>query len=414
MEPIGGTFLTLVCGLAAGCLLAVVLLWPRAAGPGARPLLARSGMLLAAQATLTAAIIVLTNRYFVFYATWDDLLGADTVKVRVNQVQPSRGQEADPAALVRRTTTDLGPRRRGHERDPRRDGRVDRLEIRGARSGLDGEAYVYLPPQYFQPAYAKKRLPVVIVVSGGPSDGKTAWIKQARLPEAVNAMARVQPVVYAMVRSARGLVPAPRPPAGAGADKGLPRAGAPDARPTACLDLPGRSGGQAETYFAQDLPLALAGAYQLARSRNGWGAAGYATGGQCAARLAMLHSDRFSAAAVLDGQFGLPTGGGVVGEQNNPQVHGPNDDPYGGSDAYRRDNDLLWRMEYLAPPPVSILAAAGGDGPSAPQAARFAALARRPMWAAKSLVPGAPQTLKQWQPHLTPVLEWLGTHLRGE
>lgn len=414
MELISGTFLFLVGALAAGCLVAAVVLWPRVAGSGVRPLLARSGILLASQVTLTAALVLLTNKYFVFYATWNDLLGPDTVEVKVNQVQPSRGEEAVPSALVHRTTTDLGPKRRGHDRVPARDGRVDRLEIRGARSGLDSEAYVYLPPQYFQPAYDKKRLPVVVLISGGPSDDRTAWIRQASLPEAADTArtaGRAQPMIYAMVRSVRGLVPSPRPPAGPGADTGLPRPGTQDVLPAACLDLPGHAGGQAETYFAQDLPLALAGTYRLPRTRGGWGIAGFATGGQCAARLAMLHSDRFAAAASINGQFNLPTDGQPAGPDG---PGGPGPDPYGGSRPYRLDNDLFWRLEHLAPPPVAILAAAGTQGPDAQQASRFASLAKPPMQAGKTLVPGAPQTLRQWRGHLPAVLEWLSAHLRGE
>ncbi|QXJ21906.1 hypothetical protein AGRA3207_002815 [Actinomadura graeca] len=392
MEPVSGLLLLLVCGLTAGCVAAAVVLWPRLGGPGARPLLARSGTLLATQALMTVSAVLLANRYFVFYATWNDLLGGDTAQVRVERVQPSGGVRMPADEPVRRMPTDLGPRRPGRERDPAADGRVDRLRFRGARSGLAAELYVYLPPQYFQAAYAGRRLPVVMVLADGAADGKAdagkdpsagamAWIRQGRLPSAADdaeGPGNAQPMVYAMVGQGHG-----------------------------CIDVPGRSAGAsglAETFLSQDVPEALADTYRLPRTRKGWGLLGLAAGGHCAARLAMLHSDRFAAAAALGGRFGLPPA---------PPA-GPGGDPYGGSRAYRLDNDLLWRLENLPPPPVAVLAAAGTGGEDAREAERFTARVKPPMMTGSVLVPGSPGTLRQWRGRLRPVLEWTGAHLRGE
>ncbi|MER6809336.1 hypothetical protein ABT299_08655 [Spirillospora sp. NPDC000708] len=463
MQPVSAAFLVLVCAPAAACVVAALVLWPRFAGRGVRPVAARTGLLLGSQALLTAAVVLLVNRYFVFYATWDDLLGGTTTSATVKQVQPSRGAEAAPAGLVHREATELGPKRRGHQRDPAEDGRVDRLDVEGARSGLGAQAYVYLPPEYFQPRYANRRLPVVIAVSddGTGSDTGTAWLRQARLPDAAVAAiraGRAQPVIYAAVGAVRRFAPVrtpsaspvhggpgkpggpdepggPQGPSGPGApDRSHgPVGGAPEpasraVRPAGCLDLPGVPGGQAETFLAQDLPLALAGTYRLPEARAGWGVAGIGTGGQCAARLAMLHSDRFTAAASLNGRFGPPADGSgtdartVVklkagagkapggGTKAAPEP----DDPYGGSGPYRLDQDLTWRLQHLPPPPVSVLAAARATGPDAQAAGQFAALARPPMHADKVLVPGDPATLKQWRDHLPAVLEWLSAHLRAE
>ncbi|MGI5323136.1 hypothetical protein [Actinomadura nitritigenes] len=459
MEPVSAAFLVLVCAPAAACGVAAVVLWPRFAGRGVRPLAARTGLLLGSQALLTAAVVLLVNRYFVFYATWDDLLGGTTTNATVKQVQPSRGAEAAPAGLVHRETTALGPKRRGHQRDPAEDGRVDRLDVEGARSGLGAQAYVYLPPEYFQPRYANRRLPVVIAVSddGSGADTGTAWLRQARLPDAAVAAiraARAQPVIYAAVGAVRRFAPVrtpsaspvhggrsegepgePKGPHGRQAPVGShgPVGGAPEAasrpvRPAGCLDLPGVPGGQAETFLAQDLPLALAGAYRLPEARAGWGLAGIGTGGQCAARLAMLHSDRFTAAASLNGRFGPPADGSgtdartVVklkagtgkAPRGGAKAGSKPDDPYGGSEPYRLDQDLTWRLQHLPPPPVSVLAAASATGPDAEAAGRFAALARPPMHVDKVLVPGDPATLKQWRDHLPAVLEWLSARLRAE
>ncbi|MEU9021943.1 hypothetical protein [Actinomadura sp. NPDC048394] len=418
MEPVSAAFLALVCVPAGACVVAAVVLWPRFAGRGARPVAARTGLLLGSQALLTASVVLLVNRYFVFYATWDDLLGGTTTNATVKQVQPSRGAESAPAGLAHRVTTELGPKRRGHQRDPAEDGRVDRLDVEGARSGLGAQAYVYLPPQYFQPRYANRRLPVVVSIAGDGSGTGTVWLRQARLADAAVAAVRAgraQPMIYAAVGAVRRFAPGP-------AARGV--------RPAGCLDLPGVAGGQAETFLAQDLPLALAGTYRLPEARAGWGVTGIGTGGQCAARLAMLHSDRFTAAAALNGRFGQPAGGSPADARTVVKLkagtgkapHGRTgpapkprpDDPYGGSEAYRLEQDLTWRLQHLPPPPVSVLAAAPATGPDAEAAGRFAALAKPPMRVDTMPVPGAPATLRQWRDRLPAVLEWLSARLRGE
>ncbi|WP_141581503.1 esterase family protein [Actinomadura sp. WMMA1423] len=364
MEPVSAALIGPVCLLALGCAVAAVVLWRRLAGPGPRAVLARSGLLVATQAALTASFVLLANRYFVFYATWNDLLGNDPAKVQVQHVQPQRAA----GRLVERTVTDLGPTRAGHEQDPAEDGRVDRLTIHGVRSGMDGEAYVYLPPQYFQRA---ERLPVVILMAeGAPED----WLRGADLPRAARG---TQPMLYAMVR--------------------LPSA-------ADCVDAPWRRAALGETYLAQDLPEALASQYRVAQDEEGWAVAGTGPGGYCAARLAMLRSDRFAAAASLGGRFGAPDGSGT------PDGGGAaGGDLYGGSERLRLGSDLLWRLQNVPPPPVSVLVASARDDA---QAHRFAALARPPMRVEASLVDGSPASVSQWRDHVPDVLEWLGARLR--
>ncbi|GAA2296937.1 alpha/beta hydrolase-fold protein [Actinomadura luteofluorescens] len=348
MEPVSAALIGPVCLLALGCAVATVVLWRRLAGTGVRAVLARSGLLVAAQAALTASVVLLANRYFVFYATWSDLLGNDPAHLRVQHVQPQHAA----GRLVERTETGLVPGRAGHRPDPAKDGRVDRLTIHGARSGMDAEAYVYLPPRYFQ---RTERLPVVVLMGdGAPTD----LLRNADLPRAAG---RTQPMVYAMVRL-HG--------------------------PADCMDVPGRHATLGATYLTQDLPEALASQYRVTEAREGWAVAGTGDGGWCAARLAMLRSDRFAAAASLGGGFGAPDG-----------------DLYGGSERYRLGNDLLWRLQNVPPPPVEVLVAAGkGDE----QARRFAALARPPMRVETSLVDGSPVSASE----IPPALAWLGARLR--
>ncbi|GAA1532223.1 alpha/beta hydrolase-fold protein [Actinomadura kijaniata] len=416
MEPTQWGFLLPVILVAVAALTATVVLWPRFGRGGVRAVAARSGLVLASQGLLTAAIVLVANKYFVFYPTWDDLLGGDGGRVQVNSVQSDQGREARPDALVHRTTTDLAPRRRGHDPSPAKDGQVDRLQIKGARSGLDAEAYVYLPPEYFRAEYKDKRLPVVLLLSGGASDGKQDWIKQAKLPEqAARAVAdgHARPTIYVMTRSHRALTQTTEPPAGAGADKGLRKhpttVAAAGGHPPSCFDVPGHGFGQAETFYTQDLTVAVADTYRTPVTRRGWAVAGFGTSGQCAARYAMLHSDAFVAGVSLNGTFDLP--GGPVA----PRPGGPRADLYGGSRTYRQDNDLLWRLENLPQPPVSLLLGAGDDsGRPLEQAGRFAGLAKEPLRAEKLAVPGPGGSLKDWRGTMPKLVTWLNAHLAAE
>jgi hypothetical protein len=47
-------------------------------------------------------------------------------------------------------------------------GKIENVHIRGTRSGLQGDAVVYLPPQYFQLAYAHHTFPAVEAMTGYP------------------------------------------------------------------------------------------------------------------------------------------------------------------------------------------------------------------------------------------------------
>ncbi|HEY0870563.1 MAG TPA: hypothetical protein VGD55_09195 [Acidothermaceae bacterium] len=61
-------------------------------------------------------------------------------------------------------------------------GRVVELALPGARSGINRKGFVYLPPQYFDPAYAHTYFPVVELLHGDPGD-PSGWIYALQVPE---------------------------------------------------------------------------------------------------------------------------------------------------------------------------------------------------------------------------------------
>ncbi|GAA2144338.1 alpha/beta hydrolase [Actinomadura napierensis] len=364
----------------AACLGGTVWMWPRAAGTGIRATAGRVLLLAGCQIAVLLTLLTAVNTYYLFYGSWRDLLsaaGGDST--RTPHPLPAASGAVAASQAVRKVRADLDPGAKG-KHVAARDGQVEHLDVRGIRTGISAEAYVYLPPQYYQPAYAARRFPVVLLIAGYPAADRMVWIDKGHIPEDVGkaqAAGRIQPMIYVMMR----------PTVVEGWD-------------TECADVPG--GPQVETFFAQDVPEAVSGAYRTARTRAGWGLAGYSTGGFCAAKLLLLHSDRFSAAASMAGHFD------ALLDRTTREL-------YGGSKEIRRSNDLVWRLRNLPQPPVSVLVASADVGEKTfPSAQRFMAAARPPLVVDKLLLPTGGHNFKTFRKYIPPSIAWLSAHLRGE
>lgn len=339
MQLTSPAFVGLVCLLAAAALAGTLWALPKVGGTGPRPLGLRAALLLGCQLVITLALLTGMNAYFVFYNSWNDLLGRLGSPVGVRSAQPGKG-----AAANRALTTKVSPLSAGQGlRTPSRDGRLDETTIPGLRTGLRAPAFVYLPPQYFQQRYANRRFPVVLVLAGYPGDPRGIIERQQMVKSAARDMraGKIQPTIYVITRT---MVAPPRD--------------------TECTDVPG--GPQAETYFAQDVPAALEATYRLTPDEHGWGVMGQSAGGYCAVKLAMLHSDRFAAGASLGGHL-------------HALKDATTGDLYANNRKVREENNLLWRLQHLPPPPTSVLLASSKVERGYQQAQRFVRLAKPPL-----------------------------------
>ncbi|KAB2347855.1 alpha/beta hydrolase [Actinomadura rudentiformis] len=334
------TWLVVLSGLLAVVVLAVTL-WvlPKIVGGGIKRLCLRAGLLFGCQVAIVIALATAMNSYFIFYGSWSDLLGTGGGDVGVKGGRSGAGGLA--GRPLPRSISPLSAE--SGLRDPAKDGVLEQTTIRGERTGLQVKAFVYLPPQYFQPAFRNRRFPVSLVLAGYPGDPRGIIERQEMVKLAARDIksGALQPMVYVITRT---MVAPPRD--------------------TQCTDVP--SGPQAETFFSQDVPQALSNTYRLARDARGWGVMGQSAGGYCSVKLAMLHSDRFAAGASL---------GGYLKALKDPTTG----DLYGGSDLVRNDNDLIWRLEHLPPPPTSVLLASSKVEEGYSQAQRFLALAKPPL-----------------------------------
>src|SRR4029450_13972652 len=79
-------------------------------------------------------------------------------------------------------------------------GRIVRVQLNGARSGVTREGLVYLPAAYFQPSQAKRRFPVLELFHGYPGSPRN-WVSQmhlARVLDAEIAIGSLPPVIAAL------------------------------------------------------------------------------------------------------------------------------------------------------------------------------------------------------------------------
>ncbi|MCW2858735.1 MAG: hypothetical protein JWP48_443 [Actinoallomurus sp.] len=354
--------------VAAIAIVAAVRLAPRVAGRRVSHVLARLGLVLGCQICVIVAVLDLVNASFTFYGSWGDLVGTASTTMDAGGA-PAQGPSG-PANRVPHVTMDpTAPR----YRLPTGQGRIEAVVIHGVRTLISAPAFVYLPPQYFAQPYRTRRFPVTVAFTGYPGNAQNL-ITHLQLPQTAAreiAAHRMPPTILVMLR------PTVAPP-----------------RDTECTDVP--RGPQAETFFAEDVPTALGSVYRTADSAAGWSALGDSTGGYCAVKLAMRHSDRYSAAVSLAGYYhalkDFTTG-----------------DLYGHSKAYRDENDLLWRLQHRPPPPVDLLLTTSRVGEkNYAQTRKFLALARPPTHVASIVLPFGGHHFSTWRHELPPALLWLG------
>jgi enterochelin esterase-like enzyme len=316
------------------------------------------------------------NKYYDYYQSWGavaaDFGGQGLSTVRSDPGGIS-GQQLT-AILDKVTSTKLAAS----------EGETVRLVVTGARTRISRAVYVYLPPQYFQPAYQRHRFPVAELVSGYPG-GPLDWINVMGIIQAYQTLLRdgaAQPVALVM------------PDPNGGRQISLQ-----------CLNVV--HGPQDATYLAQDLPDYLSRVLRLVPPGRTWAIAGYSEGGYCAANLALLYPGRYGFAGVLSGYF----------QPLDDRLGKPSRlvNPFGRSLRLRRLNTPLRRVAAL---PISVvlpqfwLGAGGSDRADAAAARNFQRLLlpRQPN-VTVDLVQGGAHAMPTWRALVPPLLSWLSGRL---
>ncbi|MEO3972278.1 alpha/beta hydrolase-fold protein [Streptomyces sp. CAU 1734] len=362
-----GKVLVIAVAGAAALFAATVWLWPRLAGRGPRAVAGRIGLLLATQLAVFAAVGLVANNAYLFFGSWSDLLGREQKLGTVVDHTPG----AERIRVVGTEPLDVpGP---GW---PERAGRIDKTVVTGEKSGLRSPAYIYLPPEYFQPQYRKRNFPAAVVLTGYPGTAENL-IKALDYPATALEQARagrMQPMILVMLRST------PAPP-----------------RDTECVDIP--DGPQAETFFAVDLPDAVSRSYRVGTEARNWGIIGNSTGGHCALKIALHHPGRYAAGAGLSAYYraaeDISTG-----------------DLFHGDQALRERADLLLSLDRLPPRASSFLVTSSREGePNLRDTLRFIGKVRPPARVSSILLDSGGHNFNTWRREIPPALVWLSGRL---
>ena len=158
-------------------------------------------------------------------------------------------------------------------------GRVVQLDLPGARSAIMRKGFVYLPPQYFQPAYAHTSFPVLELLHGDPGD-PSGWVYALQVPGLMDHAidnGTIGPMIVVMPATFDGKH---------GQD---------------CVDAPG--GQLDETYLTTDVAADLVHDFRVLPPGPNWAIGGLSDGGFCAANLALRHRGSYGAVVSLDGFY---------------------------------------------------------------------------------------------------------------
>ncbi|HEX4790574.1 MAG TPA: alpha/beta hydrolase-fold protein [Actinospica sp.] len=385
----GTLLIVLLVLLVVAAFVGVVLLWRRLAGRSKRHMLGRIGTLFGAQLMLVALLAAVCNDYFGFYSSWHDLLGFASQTLNQNQQQqdgqgdlaPTGNGRTGQSGRVLLTVQSTGGLTLPGGTTPDSTGETQSVTIYGASTGLSTQAIVYLPPQYFQPAFRSYQFPVAIVSSGYPGDLPALEDKLKypyRLLTGINNRTD-KPIVLVMTL--------PSPTSVNGVD-------------TECTNVPG--GPQVNTFWAQDIPQAVERAYpRVTKAASGWGAIGDSTGGDCAMKVTLMNSDRISVAVSLSGDYNAPqdiTTGNLYGDQQ-----------------FRNLNNVMWRVENLPKPPVSLLLASSRSGENDyHDVLRFEKLTAGTPTRTSTLIRNeGGHNFSTWNAEIPPAMQWLSNTLRS-
>jgi enterochelin esterase-like enzyme len=256
--------------------------------------------------------------------------------------------------------------------------------VTGQRSHLSRTVYVYLPPQYFQPAYRAYRFPAIELIHGHPGMPQD-WITVLGVTHTLHRLLadqRAQPAVLVM------------PDADGGTKISLQ-----------CLNQVG--GPQDLTYLAVDLPAQIAHLLRVAPPGRAWGVAGFSEGGFCAANMPLRYPNRYGFSGVLSGYF--------VPLDNQPGGTGRKVSPFGGDNQLREQNtpfDELLNMPAATVVPQFWLGAGTAAGQDVADAERFwRELRPRQPDAPLTLTPGSGHSMATWRAEVPSMLSWMTPRL---
>lgn len=372
MQLTGTPFLLCTIVLVPISIAVALLLWGKVRGPRPVRILSRLAMILFCQVTAVLMVFVMVNNANLIYGSWDDLLGTGKHVRAVPSVPPAEpGQGSQPGGT--QAGGDAKPPKVTQQfrsvDDPKVPNDVQKTDLKGQLSGVDGEVLVWLPPQYHEPAYKDKKFPVVELIPGFPGSSST-WYGTLKVSEQLKPLMQEGKVAPFILVSPRTLL------LGNSTDAG-------------CTDVPNKV--NADTWLTRDVPQMVLDNFRADASPDRWAVAGYSAGAHCATKLALAHPNRYRAGVSLSGY-------------NDPATE---KDSLVGKDAKLREaNNPVNIVRTAAQPPKVALYISGNKGDGYEDGQAIAAVAKAPTTVQVQETTG-PHSSDVWKNMVPGVFQWL-------
>ncbi|HUC57636.1 MAG TPA: alpha/beta hydrolase-fold protein [Streptosporangiaceae bacterium] len=325
--------------------------------------------------------VAAVNKYYDYYQSWNSAIADLTSEGVPGTISPPATAPTAPRAGSQAsgsgTTSLLG--NQVITKLAQANGYTLTLTVHGRLSGLTRTVYVYLPPQYFRPAYAHYKFPVIELIHGYPGAPQD-WITVLDITSTLSSLVEqhlAKPAVLVMpdANGARGIS-------------------------LQCLNSLG--GPQDATFMARDVPDYISDVLRVWLPGRTWGIAGYSEGGFCAANLGLQYGKYFGVAGVLSGYFS---------PDDNQEGTPPRPvNPFGADKQLRRANTPT--LELLKMPAGAVIPqfwiGSGTDKPDVKAAEAFKQLLQlRQPSVQLQLVPGGGHSMSTWRVLVPPMLEWM-------
>ncbi len=296
--------------------------------------------------TESTAVTATTNPQSVSVATTPPG-GSPSLAPGSTAAGPSTAPEGTP-------TTPSGPvaapetRPAGFSRQPVSSGRLLLTTLTGLASGVRMRVWVWLPPEYDDPAHAGEDFPVLTLYPGGDGVNYTQFFDPQKVGIIVAGAASGRLSAFIIVE---------------------PQLQPSISLDTECTDLAGLP--RVGTFMEQDVPAMLKASFRVARTPGGWGIGGVSSGAYCASRLLFARPDVWSVGASLGGYFQidtpLPSGHTAAAVATSPQVVAATRAPavrlrawVGSADAHALQQNRSFMKVVRAPTQADLQIVAGG------------------------------------------------------
>ncbi|MFD7336361.1 alpha/beta hydrolase [Streptomyces violascens] len=259
--------------------------------------------------------------------------------------------------------------------------------LEGKKSGFKGKVWVWVPPQYKDPKYAKSGFPVMVALPGGAGYPSNYWMgTDLKLEASISKWSdegKSLPFILAMP------VLNPHPDTG-----GLYW----DAS-----DIPGQP--KMGTWLTEDVPDLIKANFRTVKSRDGWAFMGSSTGGFAGLKSVLQKPDQFKA-VIASGPDIVPDSRLWAGHDKEKAENNPNLLAQKLIDAKHPDVYLAFQVGTV-----------GSDAQAKPKIEEFIKKFgnKGPVKTKLSVIQGGDHNAKTYVPNMANggLIQWISEHMQG-